>query len=133
MPEDLKAAMRGRARLYRGEVVDVVDLAAEAAIEDPVTESSGGGSAPAKRSRRSVSRPRAIATSSSSSGQDGPGTGFNRGVLSRPRSVMVDGRGSGTAPGGASSASGSVGAGGALSAEEVELFKSLLLRVLAKL
>jgi hypothetical protein len=43
---------------------------------------------------------------------------------------MVDGRGSGTAPGGASS---SVGAGGALSAEEVELFKSLLLRVLAKL
>ncbi len=133
MPEDLKAAMRGRARLYRVDVVDVVDLAVEAAIEDPVAESSGGGSAPAKRSRRSVSRPRAIATSSSSSGQDGPGTGFNRGVLSRPRSVMGDGRGSGTAPGGASSASGSVGAGGALSAEEVELFKSLLLRVLAKL
>jgi hypothetical protein len=57
MPEDLKAAMRGRARLYRGEVVDVVDLAAEAATEAPVAESSGGGSAPAKRSRRSVSRP----------------------------------------------------------------------------
>ena len=46
---------------------------------------------------------------------------------------MGDGRGSGTAPGGASSASGSVGAGGALSAEEVELFKSLLLRGLEKL
>jgi hypothetical protein len=136
MPEELKAAMRGRARLYSapvGEVVDVVDLAAEAAIGDPVAESSGGGSAPAKRFRRSVSRPRVVATSSSSSGQDGPGTGFNRGVVSRPRSAMGDGRGSGAAPGGASSASGSVGAGGALSAEEVELFKSLLLRVLAKL
>ncbi len=92
MPEELKAAMRGRARLYSapvGEVVDVVDLAVEAAIGDPVAESSGGGSAPAKRFRRSVSRPRVVATSSSSSGQDGPGTGFNRGVVSRPRSVMV--------------------------------------------
>ena len=46
---------------------------------------------------------------------------------------MGDGRGSGAAPGGASSASGSVGARGALSAEEVELFKSLLLRVLEQL
>jgi hypothetical protein len=133
LPEELKAAMRGRARLYRGEVVDVVDLAAEAPIVDPAAEASDGGSSPAKRSRRSVSRLRVVATSSSSSGQDGPGIGINRGVLPRPRVVMGDGRGSGAAPGGAISASGSVGARGALSAEEVELFKSLLLRVLEKL
>ena len=136
MPDDLKAAMRGRARLYSapvGEVVDVVDLAAEAAIGDLVAEAADEGSAPAKRSRRSVSRPRAVATSSSSSGQGGSGTGLNRGVLSRPRSVMGSGRGSGAAPSGASSASGSSGAGGALSAEEVELFKALLLRVLERL
>ena len=121
MPDELKAAMRGRARLYSapvGEVVDLVDLAAEAAVGDLVAEAADEGSAPAKRLRRSVSRPRAVASSSSSSGQGGSSTGFNRGVLS---------------PGGASSASGPVGAGGALSAEEVKLFKSLLLRVLARL
>ncbi len=126
MPDALKAAMRARARRYSapvGEVVDVEDRAAEAAVWDQVAEAADEGSAPAKRSRRSGSRPRAVASSSSSSGQGGSGTGFNRGA----------GRGSGTAPGGASSASGSVGAGGALSAEEVELFKALLLRVLARL
>jgi hypothetical protein len=136
MPDALKAAMRGRARLYAapvGEVVDVVDLAAEAAVGDRVAEATDEGSAPAKRVRRSGSRPRAVASSSSSSGQGGSSIGFNRGVSSRPRSVMGEGRGSGAAPGGASSAPGSVGAGGALSAEEVELFKSLLLRVLARL
>ena len=136
MPVDLKAAMRGRARLYSapvGEIVDVVDLAAEAAIGDLVAEAADEGSTPAKRSRRSVSRPCVIATSSSSSVHDGSGTGLTRGVLSRPRSVMRDGRGSGAAPGGASSASGSGGARGALSAEEVELFKALLLRVLERL
>ena len=136
MPEELKVAMKGRTRLYSapvGDALDVVDLAAEADVVDPAAEASDEGSSPAKRSRRSVSRPRAVATSSSSSSQGGPGTGISRGVLSRPRSVMVDGRSSGAAPGGASSASGSVGARGALSAEEVELFKSLLLRVLERL
>jgi hypothetical protein len=136
MPDELKAAMKGRTRLYAapvGEALDVVDLAAESAIVDPEAEASDGGSSPAKRSRRSVFRPRAVATSSSSSSQDGSGTGISRGVLSRPRSGMGGGRGSGTAPGGANSASGFVGARGALSAEEVELFKSLLHRVLEQL
>jgi hypothetical protein len=136
MPEELKAAMKGRTRLYSapvGEALDVVDLVAEAVIVDPAAEASDGGSSPAKRSHRSVSRPRVVATSSSSSGPDGPGTGISRGVLSRPRSVMGGGRGSGAAPVGANSASGFVGARGALSAEEVELFKSLLLRGLEKL
>ena len=137
MPEELKAAMRGRARLYYsapvGEAMDVVDLAAETVIVDPAAEASDGGSSPAKRLRRSVSRPRVVATSSSSSSQGGPGTGISRDVLSRPRSVMGGGRGSGTSPGGTNSASGSVGARGVLSAEEVELFKSLLLRVLEQL
>ena len=134
--DELKAAMKGRTRLYSApvsEALDVVDVAAEAAIVDPAAEASDGGSSPAKRSRRSVSRPRVVATSSSSSSQDGPGTDISRGVLFRPRSVMGGGRGSGTVPGGANSASGSVGARGALSAEEVELFKSLLLRVLEQL
>ena len=60
MPDELKAAMRGRARLYSapvGEVVDLVDLAAEAAVGDLVAEAADEGSAPAKRLRRSVSRP----------------------------------------------------------------------------
>ena len=123
MPEELKAVISGRARLYRGEAVDVVDLAAEAAIVDSAAEASDGSSSPVKRSRRSVSWPRVVATSSSLSGQDGPGTGISRGVQSRPRSFLGDGRGSGAAPGGSNSASGSAGARGALSAEEVELFK----------
>jgi hypothetical protein len=136
MPDALKAAMRGRARLYSapvGEVVDVVDVDAEAASKDLVAEAVDEGSAPAKRSRRSVSRPRVVATSSSSSGQGGSGTGVNRGVLSQPRSVIGDGRGPGAVPSGTSSATGSGSAGGALSAEEKELFKALLLRVLERL
>ena len=70
MPDELKEAMKGRMRLYLapvGEAFDVVDLAAEAAIVDPAAEASDGDSSPAKRSRRSVSRPRVVATSSSSS------------------------------------------------------------------
>ena len=110
-----------------------MDLAAEADVVDPAAEASDEGSSPAKRSRRSVSRPRAVATSSSSSSQGGPGTGISRDMPSRPRSVVGGGRGSGTSPGVTNSASGSVGARGALSAEEVELFKSLLLRVLEQL
>jgi len=135
MPDALKAAMRGRARLYaapEGEVVDVVNLAADDAVEDLVAEAADEGSAPAKRLRRSGSRPRAVASSSSSSGPCGSGTGLNRGVSSQ-RSVMGDGRGPGAAASGASSDSGSGSAGGALSAEEKELFKALLLRVLERL
>jgi hypothetical protein len=136
MPDALKAAMRGRARLYaapEGEVVDVVNLAADDAVGDLVAEAADEGSAPAKRLRRSGSRPRAVASSSSSSGPCGSGTGMNRGVSSQPRSVMGDGRGPGAAASGASSDSGSGSAGGALSAEEKELFKALLLRVLERL
>ena len=54
-------------------------------------------------------------------------------LLSERQSPHLSSSMSGAAPGGASSASGSVGARGSLSAEEVELFKSLLLRVLEKL
>ena len=136
MPDDLKKAMRGRAKLYSapvGEIADVVDLAVEAADGDLVAEAADEGSPPAKRSRRSVPRPRAVASSSSSSGQGVSGTGMDRGVISQPRSVMRDSRGPGAAPSGVSSAPGSGGAGGALSAEEVELFKALLLRVLERL
>jgi hypothetical protein len=136
MPDALKVAMRGRARLYaapEGEVVDVANLAADDAVGDLVAEAADEGSAPAKRLRRSGSRPRAVASSSSSSGPGGSGTGMNRGVSSQPRSVMGDGRGLGAVPSGASPASGSGSAGGALSAEEKELFKALLLRVLERL
>jgi hypothetical protein len=136
MPDALKAAMRGRARLYsapEGEVVDVVNLAADDAVGALVAEAADEGSAPAKRLRRSGSRPRAVASSSSSSGPGGSGTGMNRGVSSQPRSAMGDGRGPGAVSSGASSDSGAGSAGGALSAEEKELFKALLLRVLERL
>ena len=136
MPDDLKKAMRGRAKLYSapvGEIADVVDLAVEAADGDLVVEAADEGSPPAKRSRRSVPRPRAVASSSSSSGRGVSGTGMDRGVISQPRSMMRDSRGPGATQSGVGSAPASGGAGGALSAEEVELFKALLLRVLERL
>ena len=99
IPEDLKAAMKGRAKLYSsavGEASDIVNLAAEApfvgglALESPdldlVAEAPNVGPPPAKRSRGSVSRPRVVATSSSSSSQVEPDAGGGRSVLSRPRS-----------------------------------------------
>jgi hypothetical protein len=136
MPDGLKKAMRGRAKLYSapvGEIADVVDLAVEAADGDLVVEAADEGSPPAKRSRRSVPRPRAVASSSSSSGQGVSGTGMDRGVISQPRSIVRDSRGPGATQSGVGSAPGSGGAGSALSAAEVELFKALLLRVLERL
>ncbi len=132
IPEDLKTALKGRSRLYSsavGEASDVVDLAAEAPVVDHVAEAP----APAKRSRRSVFRPRVVATSSSSSSQGEPDAGRSRRVLSQPRSGEDGGRGSGTALGGANSASGLVGALNGFTAEELGLLRPLLQRLLERL
>ena len=136
IPVDLRAAMKGRARRYMsavGAASDVVDLAAEEpvvsglALEAPgfvdtAAEVPDVGAPSAKRSR-SNSRSRVISTSSSSSSQVEPDAGGGRNVPSRPQPLRR-----GRVP-----ASGSVGARGALSAEEVELFKALLHRVLERL
>ena len=114
--------------------MDVVDPAAEElvvsglALESPgfvdiAAEVPDVGAPSAKRSRRSNSRSRFVSTSSSSSSQVEPDAGGGRNVLSRPQSLR----------GGRVPASGSVGALGGLSAEEVGLFKALLQRVLERL
>ena len=130
MPDNLKLALKGRVKLYSsavGTASDVVDLAAEAPAEDHIAEVH----APAKRSRVSVSRPRGVATSSSSQGEADAGN--SRRVLSRPRSSGDGGRGSDAALGGADSASGSVCALCGLTAEELGLLKPVLQRLLERL
>ena len=117
-----------------GAASDVVDLAAEEpvvsglALEEPgfvdtAAEGPGAGAPSSKRSRRSNSRSRFVSTSSSSSIQVEPDAGGGRNVSSRPQPLR----------GGHVHASGSVGARGAFSADEVELFKALLHRVLEQL
>ena len=134
---DLRAAMKGRAKLYLsavGEASDVVDLAAGGPVDSGLAPESPGfvdfavevpdvGAPSAKRSRRSDSRSRVVATSSSSSSQVGPDADGGRDVLSRPQ-PRREGR---------ISASGSVGALCGLSAEEVGLLKALLQRLLERL
>ena len=136
IPVDLKAAMKGRAKRYMsavGAASDVVDLAAEEpvvsglALEAPgfvdtAAEVLDVGAPSAKRSRLSNSRSR-VSSSSSSSSQVEPDAGGGRNMLSRPQPLR----------GGRVPASGSVGTPGALSAEEVKLFKALLNRVLERL
>ncbi len=101
IPEDLKAAMKNRAKLYLsavGEASDVVDLAVGASVvgglapESPAfvdfaAEAPDVGLPPAKRPCRSVSRSHGIATSSSSSSQVEPDAGRGRSVLSGPSLV----------------------------------------------
>ena len=100
IPEDLKAAMKGRARLYFsavGEASDVMDLAVGAPVvgglapESPdfvdlAAEAPDVSSLSAKRPCRSVSRSRIVATSLSSSSQVEPHSGGGRSVLTRPQS-----------------------------------------------
>ena len=117
-----------------GEASDVVDLAAEEpvvsglALEAPgfvdlAAEVPDVVAPSAKCSRRSNSRSCVVFTISSSASQVEPDADGGRNVLSRPQPLR----------GGRVPASGSVGARGALSAEEVGLFKALLQRVLERL
>ena len=136
IPEDLKAALKGRSRLYASTVEkspDLVDHVAEAPDVGAQARDLGGDTRPAKRSRQPVSRHRSVASSLSSSRQVEPDDGLRRSMLSPPRSGRSGSRVSGTALDLADSSSGSVGAVCGFTEEEVRRLKPLLQRLLERL
>ena len=87
IPADLRAAMKSRARLYLSPVGEASDFVSglSTGFVDLAADAPDVGLPLAKRARRSDSRSRVVATSSSSSSQVEPDAGGGRNVLYRPQ------------------------------------------------